>query len=370
MVKTLDKVKSYAQESDIWPDAAYALEESLKQISGAKVSTILTPVLPEGNRPDLLAHLTYAEHQVTLIGEVKKIGEPQHARAAFYQLNRYLNALPGAIGMFIAPYISPETAKLCQDEDISYQDLAGNCHIAFDGVYIHVEGKPNPFAQSRPLRSLYQPKAERVLRVLLTHPSKPWLIQALAEEAKVSVGQVFKVKELLREKAWLAETNWGAQRGVQLSKPIELLTDWAEHYRFSKHQDAQFYTLSNIDAFGQALSMECQRRKIPCAFTSFAAAARYAPYATYRRTTAYVHHELAEVQELLKLPPLQLAPVETGADVILLSPYDDGVFYGARQEQDMSLASPLQTYLDLQSAGGRGIEAAEELLQKEIVPNW
>lgn len=166
----------------MWPDAASALEQSLSQIPGATVSITLAPILPAGNRPDLLAHLTHAEHQVTLISEVKKTGEPQHARAAFYQLNRYRNALPGAIGIFIAPYISPETAKLCQDEDISYQDLAGNCHIAFDGVYIHVEGKPNPFAHSRSLISLYQPKAERVLRVLLTAPPnpgvyKPWPIK-------------------------------------------------------------------------------------------------------------------------------------------------------------------------------------------------
>ncbi len=298
------------------------------------------------------------------------MGEPQYARTAFYELERYRLSEPKAVGVFIAPFISTETAKLCREHNFGYLDLAGNCHIASDGIYIHVEGKPNPLARSRPLRSLYQPKAERVLRVLLTHPSKPWLIQALAEEAEVSVGQVFKVKELLREKVWLAENNWGTQRGVQLSEPIELLTDWAEHYRFSKHQAAQFYTLSNIDSFGQTLSMECWRRGIPCAFTSFAAAAQYAPHATYRRTTAYIHHELAEVQELLRLPPIQLDPVETGADVILLSPYDDGVFYGTRQQQDMSLASPLQTYLDLQSTGGRGIEAAEVLLQKEIAPNW
>lgn len=253
---------------------------------------------------------------------------------------------------------------------MGYHDLAGNCHISFDGVYLHIEGKPNPYAHSRSLISLYQPKAERVLRVLLTQPAQPWRIQALTEEAKVSVGHVFKVKELLREREWLAENDWGAQRGVQLAEPMELLTDWAEHYRFGKHQAAQFYTLSNIDSFGKTLSTECRQNGIPCAFTSFAAAARYAPHATYRRTTAYVHHELLEVKELLRLPPVQLEAVETGADVILLSPHDDGVYHATQEREGLSLVSPLQTYLDLQSTGGRGREAAEVLLQKEIVPNW
>lgn len=298
------------------------------------------------------------------IAELKKSGEPQYARTAISQIHLYRRSLnlPKAGGIFIAPYISETAAKLCRDEEMSYLDLAGNCHLSFDGVYIHIEGKPNPNAHSRPLRSLYQPKAERVLRVLLTHPPKPWRIQALAEEAEVSVGQTFKVKELLLEKEWLEEN----ERGITLTKPRELLIDWAEHYRFSKHRAAQFHTLMDLTSFERDLSDAGRSLGVTCAFTSFAAAAQYAPYATYQRTTAYVHHELAEVS----LTPLQLTPVETGANVILLTPYDEGIFYGMKQRQDVSLVSPVQTYLDLQSAGGRGIEAAEALLQKEIVPNW
>ena len=49
----------------------------------------------------------------------------------------------------------------------------------------------------------------------LTHPSQPWRIKALANEAQVSVGQVHKVKGLLLEKEWLAETDLG----VRLTKP-------------------------------------------------------------------------------------------------------------------------------------------------------
>ena len=366
MVKTAYTVKTTKEWAELRHNAVLALEQCLRQVPGAHVSISLAPTFLGAAQPDISAHLTLRDNRFAILAEVGKTGEPQYARAALSRLVNCRQSEPVAIIVFIAPYISPRTANLCREQNSGYLDFAGNCHIAFGGIYIHVEGNPNPAARSRPLLSLYQPKAERVLRVLLTQRLKSWRLQALAGEAKVSVGQVYKVKELLLEKEWLAEDN----QGIAVTKPQEMLAAWAEHYRFGKHRDAQYYTLSNIDAFGQALSLECRRRKIPCAFTSFAAAARYAPHATYRRTTAYVHHELAEIQELLSLPSLQLAPVETGADVILLSPYDDGVFYGSRQEQDISLVSPLQTYLDLQSTGGRGIEAAEELLQKEIIPNW
>lgn len=354
-------------EADLYSHAAITLKECFESVPAATLVVNQELRLDSHLRPDFVAEATVAGRQITLIAELKKSGEPQFARNAINQLHVYHHSLnlPKAHGIFIAPYISETAAKLCRDEGIGYLDLAGNCHIAFPGVYIHIEGKPNLFARPRVLLSLYQPKSERVLRVLLTPPLKSWRIQALADEAKVSLGLAFKVKQGLLEKEWVEET----EQGLSLTKPGDLLTAWAEHYRFSKHQAKQFYTLSNIEILAQTLSLECRQRKIPCAFTSFAAAARYAPYATYRRTTAYIHYELAEVQELLRLPPLQLDPVETGADVILVSPYDDGIFYGT-QQQDISLVSPLQTYLDLQSTGGRGHEAADFLLQKEIAPYW
>jgi hypothetical protein len=355
-------------EAQYYPQAATALKECLEAIPRAIVTIKQDVLLGSSLRPDFVAEVTVAGRHTALIAELKKTGEPQVARSAINQINTYRRSLIStkAGGIFSAPYISEAAAKLCRDEEIGYLDLAGNCHIAFNGVYIHIEGKPNPAAQSRSLRSLYQPKAERILRVLLANRVQPWRIQALATEAEVSVGQSFKVKKLLLEKEWIKET----ALGISLTRPRDLLTTWAESYRFAKHQAAQFYTLSDLADFEQTLSLGCRQREIPCAFTSFAAAARYAPYATSRRTTAYIHRELAEVQNMLSSQTLQLDPVETGANVILLTPYDDGVFYGTRHHKDINLASPVQTYLDLRSTGSRGQEAAEVLFQKEIAPNW
>lgn len=359
-------VKIHDTENEIVPEAAEALRQILSHLPDAKVSFVEQPRFSEGQVPDVSARLTYNGRHVAFVVEVKRLGEPQYAHAAIRQLRDCLQAIPEAVPVFAAPYISPETANLCRRENVGYFDLSGNCEITFGDVYIHIEGKPNLFVRPRSLRSLYQPKAERVLRVLLTGQIRPWRIQALADEAKVSLGQAFKVKELLREREWLTET----EQGFLLTNPAELLDDWAEQYRYGKHHAVQYYTLCNIDDFAQIFSAECQRRSIRCAFTAFAAAARYAPYATYRKVAAYLPQQTAEVKELLRLPALQLAPVETGADVTLLSPYDDGVFYGAQQRQGVSLASPLQTYLDLQSTGGRGREAADVLRQQEIFPQW
>ena len=361
MVKISPTMKAALTEAEVRFQAAPALEHCLQQVPGAQISVSVEPALGGGSGPDLAAYFIHAGHTSTLFAEAERTGEPLYAYRAFSRLEQYCQTTPGATGVFIAPYISPETARLCRTQSVSYLDFAGNCHFAFDGVYIHVEGKPNPAAHSRTLRSLYQPKAERVLRVLLVQPFNPWRLQALAGEASVSVGQVFKVKELLLEKKWLEETD----RGIFLTNPQELLAAWAEHYRFGKHQATLLHTLTELDSFEREFSRVCLSLDIPCAFTALAAAAWYAPYATYQRTTAYVRGDLANLQALF-----DLAPVQTGANVILLTPYDDGVFYGVRQQQNISLVSPIQAYLDLQGTGGRGREAAHVLLQQDIIPQW
>ena len=64
----------------------------------------------------------------------------------------------------MAPYISPKAAEICIASDIGYIDLAGNCHLSFDNIYIERQGTPNPFRTKRKLRSIYSKKTTRVLR--------------------------------------------------------------------------------------------------------------------------------------------------------------------------------------------------------------
>jgi len=60
----------------------------------------------------------------------------------------------------------------------------------------------------------------------------------------------------------------------------------------------------------------------------------------------------------------------SGAGVMLLGPYDEGVFYGTQVMDDIRIVSPVQIYLDLKSYKGRGEEAAEVLLREIVKPKW
>ena len=54
----------------------------------------------------------------------------------------------------------------------------------------------------------------------------------------------------------------------------------------------------------------------------------------------------------------------------LLIPYDEGVFYGAREVEGLRVVCPVQLYLDLKGYKGRGEEAASAVLKQELSKLW
>jgi hypothetical protein len=317
-------------------------------------------------RPDFGVRVTWLDGRrgpLDIVAEVKSSGEPRHARAAIHQLFFHTNrTVPGSYGVFIAPYISPHTASLCEQADCGYLDLAGNCRLAFDQVFIHREGRPNPTPEQRVLRSLFSPKAERVLRVLLCQPRRVWRLQELAAVAEVSLGYAHRIKEQLLDREWLAED----ADGLRLVRPEQMLGAWAENYDFARQRKHGFYSLREIGEIEAALAEHATREHLTYAFTGFSGAARVAPHTRYQRVHAYVAPGAKETL----VEALGLKPVSSGANILLLEPYDEGVFYGIRTEGGACVVSPVQLYLDLRKLTGRGEDAAEFLLDRVLRRQW
>jgi hypothetical protein len=293
--------------------------------------------------------------------EVKTSGEPRYARAAVNQLLIYLQESPDAYGIFCAPYISEKSADICRQANVGYVDLAGNCRIAFDNVFILKEGRPNRFTRESFLRSLFSPKAERVLRVLLTAGPRIWKTADLAGEAEVSFGQVANVKKLLEEQEWIES----GTVGFKLISPIELIQEWSKNYSFRRNLVRTYYSMLDPTEFERRCLQVCEEKNLRCALTGFSAAARYAPAVLYRQIMAYLDGDAEIVASAL-----EMRQVDSGANVLVLEPYDAGVFYGMELIDRTALVSPVQTYLDLIQYRGRGEEAAEAVLDQVIRKIW
>lgn len=350
-----------SNNKDILEKAENALRASLMKVPFLDISAKERDISVTDFRVHLIATLSVGQKQRRIVLEVKSNGQPRMVRTAAYQLQRYLQDNPDTYGMIAAPYISPQAADICVKEGIGYLDLAGNCRITFDQVYIEQTGNPNPFAQKRDLRSLYSPKAARVLRVLLNDPKRPWKVQALAAEASVSLGQVSNVKSLLEDREWLT----GSNAGFLLNAPEQLLAEWAGNYNFRKNTIRNYYSLKSVVDIEADLAAAGDEFGIPYALAGFSAAARFAPSVRYQRAMAYVSRDTEEI-----VRKLSLKEVSSGANVTLLTPYDAGVLYGARVIDGIRVTAPVQTYFDLLGSKGRGEEAATTLLEGVIRKSW
>jgi hypothetical protein len=71
-----------------------------------------------------------------------------------------------------------------------------------------------------------------------------------------------------------------------------------------------------------------------------------------------------DVEELKRA--LELKEVPSGANLQILVPYDEGVYYKVQAVDSVNIANPIQIYLDLYNYAGRGREQAEFLREKII----
>lgn len=348
-------------EGELQKRIADALRSCLKNVPFLEIRSVAEKPGENDLRPDLLVELNLSGNEQSLLVETKRSGQPRLAREAANQLLRDQKRYPGAYGVFAAPFVSPKAAEICFKEEIGYVDLSGNCRLCFDRIYIEKQGNPNRFAEKRDLRTLYSPKAQRVLRAILSNPKKAWKTKELSEEARVSLGQVSNVRKLLTDREWIRTK----PEGFVLSEPEALLLEWAENYNYQKNRVRSFYTLKAAPEFEADLASVFKRENLTYALTSFSGAARLAPAVRRQRAIAYVEEGRVDLASLLGLKE-----VPSGANVSLLTPYDDGVFYGASEIDGIRVASPIQVYLDLSSSRGRGEEAAAALLEEVIRPQW
>ena len=343
-------------------DAAQkVLLEQLKGVPFLQAGKVAEQQRNRDTRIGLIVPVKARDGRFRLVCEVKSSGQPRIARQACLELLECARSNPRDYPVFIAPYVSARSAQICEGMNVGYVDLAGNCRLAFDQVYIQKGQFPNLAIVKRELRSLYSPKAERVLRVLLANPRKTWKTQALAREAAVSLGQVANVKKLLGDREWIRI----GQDGFALSDPIALLTEWGTNYKFERNGVEELYTLQSIAEIEAALTNACEKSNVPLGFTGFSGAARLSPIVRYQRVSAYV---LGDIERLAKM--LGLKPVPSGANASLIVPYDEGVLYGAEKVEGIPLVSTTQIYLDLLGIKGRGEEAANAILEEVLKPSW
>ncbi len=346
-------------------DFAEHFEQLLRELLGRVPSLKLVSLKREAGispgssaRADRLAQVRAGGRKWTLVVEEKRLGQPREVRSAVLQLESHLKQLPGRApryGVLLAPFISEESAKLCTEAGIGYADLAGNARLAFDPVFIETRGAGNPFREKREVRSLFAPRATRVLRVLLQGPLRPWKVTELAESAQVSLGWVSAVRQQLLAREWAAK----APGGLQVTKPGAVLDAWVKADDWEKRTRTQEYSVLLTEPLELAETLKEVLPGEPPVFTQWLAGWLRHPYTTPVVVTAYVKKFPDE--GLIKEKLLGRRVSAGGGRLRLVLPKDEGVLHPTQSVRGFQLVSDVQIYLDLQRAGLRAEDQADEL---------
>ncbi len=310
---------------------------------------------------DLLINGMVSGKPVKFLIEIKSQGEPRLVRMAVAQLKDYLRDAKDSYGILVAPFLSDASRQICREAGVGCIDLAGNAFLSFRNIFVDISGKPNPFPVSRLSKSVFSPKSSRVLRVLLADPSKRWYVEDLSRETGISIGLTSRVKQSLLSMEWIKEEN----KSFFLVKPEEALSQWVSNYTYEKNTAASFYSGLTEDELEAAIAKECEKRGVRYGLALFSGARKVAPFVRFMRFFSYIEGNIEDVAEAL-----QFKKVDTGANVTLLQPYDEGVFYGLQSINGVNVVSDIQLYLDLKGYKGRGEEAAQAIFEKRIKPKW
>ncbi len=349
------------KEKEILSQGIALLESNLSGVPFLKNAIVKNqPLLGPSYTADVIYSIPEFNYQFVL--EAKSSGQPRYARDAANELLLIQKNNPERYGVLVAPFISKEAAKICEDANIGYLDLSGNCRLAFRNIFIEKICQSNKFTAKRELASLYSPKSERILRVLVTYPYQPWRTVELAQKAKVSIGLISYVKKQLEDREWIQT----GEDGFSLKQPEALLEEWSKNYSYKKNEITDCYTLSSpVDLERTVKNFSSANSEINYALTGFSAASYYAPMVRNQRSMIY----LSDISDFV-IQKLNLKPVTSGANVSLLKPYDNGVFWNSQEANGFLVVSPIQAYLDLKNYRGRGEEAADAIYKEVIQKQW
>lgn len=255
--------------------------------------------------------------------------------------------------LVVSRFLSPASRRRLTEERLNYLDLTGNVRLVVSqpGLFIETQGAlTDPEPAEKTMRSLRGAKAGRLVRALCDFPL-PLSITDLGLKAGVDVSYASRLVEWLAREALLTRASRGPVMSVD--RP-QILRRWANDYSVLKSNAA----LSCLEPRG----LEALLRRLPSssfryAVTGSLAANRLAPIAPARLAMIYVDDPDNAAGDL------SLVPVETGANVMLLGPFDEVVFDRTRVESGVTYVAPSQAAVDLLTGPGRSPAEGEAILE-------
>ena len=218
-------------------------------------------------------------------------------------------------------------------------------------MFIKLSGAiSNPWHEERSLLSLKGPAAGRVVRALCDFVP-PYGIREMAERSRTSLASTSRVVALPIVRHWSCEDGRGTVIGVKWE---QLIRRWTDDYSLVRSNQGRGF----LEPRGtEALLRNLETSAFPYSITGSFAAARIAPIAPPRLAIIYVEDIRMAAERL------GLRPAESGANTLLIQPFDPVVFDRTTEAGGITYAALSQVAADLLTGLGRNPSEGEELLK-------
>lgn len=288
-----------------------------------------------------------------MVVEARRKVTPRQAADAARRLGKAFTEQNLAGAILVIEYLSGLSRKRLRKEGVGYIDLTGNRWIALKspGLLIETNGaEVDPSPPDRALRTLKGAKAARIVRALCgTFP--PLGVRELARMVDADPGYTSRVLDFLYtedliergERGEVVDTSWE-----------DLIRRWSQDYSFTDTNRVMTYLAPHglEDLSTRLTSYEGQY-----ALTGSFAVPAEASIVASRLMACYVRDIEGAADHL------QVRLAETGANVLLVEPFDRLVFDRVRLDDGMVKVALSQCVVDLLTSGGRGPAEADALIE-------
>lgn len=256
--------------------------------------------------------------------------------------------------LLVASYLSPRTRELLEAADVNYLDSTGNVRVALrrPPVFIRTQGADSdPWPAQSILRSLRGAAAGRVVRALVDF-KPPYGISELAARCGSPIATVHRVIALLDGEGLLERRPRGPVMQVDWQGVLQRWT--AEYSLQGSNRVESYLEPRGLDRLWDRLRSKDGSYVVTGSF----AAAQLAPVAPPRLAMVFVDRDAVTAAE-----KLGLTPVDAGANVFLIEPFDPVAFERGFEQDGIQYAAASQVAADLAMSPGRGPSESEALLK-------
>lgn len=278
---------------------------------------------------------------------------------------RLVSALASEEGpvLVVADWLGDRAQQILRARGVSFLDSTGNSEIRLDrpGLFVRTEGaKRNPFPTPTKGPNLRGPKAWALLRTLAEIPP-PLGVRELAEVVNVDAGYVSRGIRVLENELLVTRSPRGPITSVEWEGVLRRAA--STYSLFDANASTTWVATSGP---GRLLADLTGKRAGRWAVTGSFAAARVAPVAAPEQAVIFTDdpERLARAGRLL--------PATSGANIVLLEPYDPIVFERLVTSDVIPSVSVAQAALDCLTGNARMPAEGEALLawMRKNEPRW